>query len=390
MSKFFRANVHTGLISFCVMASPFAVAQDDLLSVGASVQQIWDSNYARTPEEEADQITLASASVGLDKTLSRQRFLARWKGERYEHEERTDLDATVHDALVAWRGQWGSRIKTNLEWARNAYLVDRLEFFYKDIVARDDVKAEVSYGAGHRLTLSLGARQTTQTHSSDLREGLDFDEDEAFFAVAYQTGIKSTLAARVRSGQREYPNEELIMPADGEEFIAGQLDFDYEQAEIQATWVASPKTSLSATLGYFNRDGFVNTRSGALASVEAEWEMSPKVQLTGGYTFTQPAIGETSDSPTNTHSVFFDAQWHWTEKIAIGAVARVAEYQYDTVSSGPARDETLYHVTPLRVTYDPSETFSIRLAGGWTDRQSPLTYRDYSSAETTLGIFFRY
>lgn len=388
MSKLLRTGV--GVVSLCALTVPFAAAQDDILTLGASIQQAWDSNYTRTPEEDDEQITIASASVALNKTLSRQRFIARWRGNRYEHQERTELNATFHEGLLGWRGQWGSRLKTSLEWERDARPVDRLEFRDKDIVQRDDVRAEVGYGAGHRLSVGFGGRQTAQTHSNDLRVGLDFDEEEAFFETIYQTGVESSLSARVRYGERIHPNEMMIISSDEFEFVPGQLDFDYQQAEIQGTWVASPKTSLSATLAYFNRDGFVNTGSGTLALVEAEWEMSPKVQLTGGYSYKQPAVGETSDSPSDTHSLFLDMKWQWTAKISLGTGAHLVEHKYDGSSPGPVREETLYRVNPLLMTYDPSETFSIRLATAWTDRQSPLLYRDYSVTEATLGLFFRY
>jgi len=54
-----------------------AIAQEeypDRFSIGASIQQLWDSNYSRTPEEEEEEITISAASVRLAHTISRQDF----------------------------------------------------------------------------------------------------------------------------------------------------------------------------------------------------------------------------------------------------------------------------------------------------------------------------
>jgi hypothetical protein len=381
-----RKSVGTfAVIPLCALIAAPAVAQDDFFSIGGSVRQLWDSNYSRTPDEEEDSesITLTSAFVTLDKTLSRQRFIARWQVSQYHHADREDLDATLNEGRATWQGQWGSRLRSKLEWVRDSYPVDRLEFADKDIVRRDDVNALVTYGAGHRLTLGLGGRQTAQTHSNGLREGLDFDEDEGFAEIGYKTGIQSTLALRVRYGERTYPNEELLIPFQ-------DLNFEYQQVEFEGTWETSAKTSLSTTLAYFNRDGVINDGSGALATLEAEWEMSEKVTFNGGYSYRQPAVGETSDSPEDTHMLYVDAKWQWTPKVNLGVGASVVEHIYDNASPGPERDETLYRVSPLRIAYEFSEQFSLRLDTAWVDRQSPLVYRDYSSAQATFGVSFRY
>lgn len=388
--------LNIGIFSLCALAMQTARAQDPI-SVGVSIQHLWDSNYERTPEEDAERIAIAGAHLAIDKTFSSQRIIGRWSGRRYEHDERSDLDASLHNAQLALKSRWTSRFKSEVEWVRDSYPVDRLEFRDKDIVRRDEAKVQLGYGAGHKLAVKAGGRQVTQRHSNDLRDGLNFDEEEGFLELAYQTGIKSTLAARIRAGERTYPDgalqtipEDLQLTPEDLEKIAGDLDFDYEQFELEGVWIASPKTSISATLAYFTRQGAVNDSSGMLATTEATWEVTPKVQLSGGYSFRQPAVGETSDSPADIHLIYFDADWKWTSKISVGTGARVVEHRYEGLSPGPPRNESLYNATPIRVTYDPTESISLRLTTGWTDRQSPLAYRDYTSAEATVGAFFRY
>lgn len=385
-----KLRLNIVIFFLCVPVAHNVNAQRDPLSVGFSLQHIWDSNYAHTPEEDADRIALVSAFVDLDKTFSSQRVIARWNGRHYKHDQRSDLDATLHNGQFALKSHWTKRLQSEIEWTRDSYAVDQLEFNEKDIVKNDDATIKIGYGTGHKLTFSGGARQVTQTHSNGQREGLNFEDEEGFLEIAYQTGIKSTLAARVRSGERHYPNEHLRITSEDLERVAGDLDFDYEQVEVEGVWVATPKTSFSTTLAYFAREGPINNSDGLLASTEASWEVTPKVQLSGGYSFRQPAVGETSDSPADIHLLYVDASWQWTAKISVGTGARIIEHRYEGLSPGPTRNESLYNATPLKVTYAPTESVSLRLTTGWTDRQSTLDYRNYTSAEASLGAFFRY
>lgn len=387
-----RDSLAFRVLPLCVAVAMPAAAQTDLFSAGASVRQLWDSNYARTPEEDSEQITVSSAFVALDKTLSRQRFIARWQVSQYDHADRPDLDATLNEGRVTWQGQWGNRLKSRLEWMRDSYPVDRLEFQDKDIVKRDEAHALISYGAGHRLTLGIGGRQAEQTHSNGLREGLDFDEEEGYVEAGYKTGIQSTLFLRVRYGERTYPNQEIGLPIDDPDTLEPfeDLDFEYQQAELETVWETSAKTNLTATLAYFNRDGVVNDGTGVLAILEANWAATEKTEFNGGYSYREPAVGETSDSPAGTHTLFAGVQWQWTPKINVGADVNYVQQQYQDDSPGPDRDEKVYSASPLQMTYEFSDYFSIRLDTRWVDRDSPLAYRTYTSSQAILGLSFRY
>ena len=386
-----------GLSVLClaILSAGQATAQDDRFVLGGSVQQEWDSNFNRVSdktddEEVSEQVTVASAFVSANKTISRQRLSARWQFNHYDHQEYGERDATINVGRASWQGEWGSRLSTEVSWLRDAYLVDPLEFDEKDVVRRDDVTVSASYGAGHRLVVGAGVRQGEQTHSHGAQESLNYDDDEAFVELGYKTGVDTLITARYRVGERVYPNPVLDPERFDEEGLPLDRDFDYTQAEIEGVWHASPKTNLSTTLGYFTRDGGVNDGSGYVVAIDANWAITPKVDLSGGYSFKQPAVGETSDSPTEVQSVSVGASWQWTSKISLSTRAAYAELQYDGSSPGPERDEKYYSVTPLSITYRASDSISLRLNTAWVDRQSPVTYRDYESKQATLGIYFRY
>ena len=361
-------------------ASSAMAASDDVLTFGGSVQQYWDSNFSQSPAEDSEHYLVESALVSIKKELSRQNLSARWIGKNYDYDVRSDLDATTNEGDVAWVGHFGSRLQTHLEWSRDARPVEQLEFTGKDIVNRDMLAGDVSYGTGNHLTFKLGGVQAKQNHSNDERAELEFEDESGFVELGYKTGLKSTILLRYMYGEVVYPNG-------GEDVTPNELDYDYYQTELEGNWVASEKTNVSMVLGYFSRKGEINDGTGFVSRIALNWAMSPKVQLEGGYQYREPAVGETSDSPAQTQLVFLHADWQWTSKITYGARASYSKLNYENFSPGPERDEDISSVTPLYLSYAFSEAFSIRMNASWEDRQSPLDYRDYETAKADIGLF---
>lgn len=365
----------------CLFAAS-AHAEQQLITAGLSIQEYWDSNFSRNHDEVREEITLTSASISLDKKLSRQQIAARWKGTEYNHDLREDLDGSVQVGEISWDGEWGKKWRTEVSVLRDAYAVDRLEFFDKDIVTRDDAIIKIGYGSGNKLALYVGGRHTKQHHSAALREGLDFDEDEGLIEFQYQTAQQSLLVARYKVGERQYPNPGL-------ENSLGQLDFDYQQVEFESTIQLTPKTQLNSVLAYFERDGFINDDHGALATLGMTWDPSEKLQVKTGYLLKQPAVGELSDSPSDIERVFLSSEWQWTHKIRLSANAYYEQQTFDGIVS-IEREEKLSVISPFNLTYDYSENISIRINSEWEDRESPLPYRDYTSLQGRLGVFLRF
>lgn len=356
-----------------------ALAEQDLVTTGVSVQQYWDSNFSRTREEQREEIILSSANLALNKKFSRQHVSARWKGTNYHHDVRDELDATVHVGAVTWDGAWGRKLRTEMSIVRDAYAVDRLEFYDKDIVTKDDALGKIGYGTGERAALYLGGRRTKQQHSASLREGLDYEEKEGFLEFTYKTAQDSSLVARYKTGQREYPNPPL-------ENALGELDFDYQQVELESAIQLTPKTQLNSVLAYFARDGLINDDHGALATLDFVWAASEKLHVKTGYLLKQPAVGELSDSPSDIDRVFLSSEWQWTHKIRLSAHAYFEQQTFSGLAS-IEREEDLSVVAPLNITFDYSNNIELRLNTEWEDRESLLDYRDYTSVQGRLGIF---
>jgi hypothetical protein len=381
-----RIKLQYLLISSALFSMNDVYADYDRFAAGIRVQEYWDSNFSRTPEADSEHYTQASLYTTLKYQVSRQALSARVRGVRYTYAQREDLDTDFYDGEASWKSQWGNRLKTEVSWDRMAYLVDRLEFAEQDAVARDDVNAMLTYGTGNRLSFSAGARQTAQTHSNDLREALDFDEEEVFAELAYQASGESTLSLRLRNGEREYPN-----PLPSEEFR--DLDFEYRQAELQGIWNTSSKTSLKVNVGYIDRLGEINAGKGSLASINGSWTITDKIKLTTGYALTRPPLGEASDSPEQEDSVFINIGWRPQERWNLHSGIKYSRQAYQRSEFDEfevTRDENIYSVTPLAADYHFSKLLSFRFESRWVDRQSSIIARDHSFALASLGVAFQF
>ena len=386
------------LLVLCMVHAQYTAAQDNLsqgssqdgpFKATASVQGVWDSNFSRSPLNDSEQTILSSAGLSFDDTFGRQRLIAKWRGNQYQYDVHPDFDGTTHSSQLAWKGLIGSQFNTEVEWLRDSDLVDRLEFFGKDIVSRNDLQAKLGYGNDRKLSFHVGGRKTNQTHSNDTRTSLNFDEEEAFADAGYKTSNKSSVFIRVRSGSRTYVNNPPSDTALGDT-PPGSLDFDSDQVELEGVWAVSPKTNISAVVASFKRDGVVNDASGSLATLSADWQATEKIKFNAGYTLRQPAVGETSDSPSQIQNIFASVAWQYSAKITVGSMARYSEIDYKSLSPELMRTERLTVLSPLTFSYSSGRHWLIRVDSGWRKNESPLAYRNYISRQVSLGLFFTY
>jgi len=385
MRNFSKNNSYVLLLGAIVVQQAAAdeSSQAGPFQASAGVHRVWDSNFSRSPANDEEETTVSSAALGIDETIGRQHLIAKWRGNHYQYDNHPDFDGTTNNAELSWKGLIGSEINTDVEWLRDSYLVDRLEFFGKDIVNRDDFLARIGYGNDSRLAFHIGGRKSSQVHSNEGRKALDYDEDEVYADAGYQTDSKSSVFLRYRSGSRTYTDQPI-------DVIPETFDFDYHQIELEGTWALSPKTNISAVVASFKRDGLVNNASGSVATISMDWQATEKLKLDAGYIFKQPAIGETSDSPSQIQNTYIAATWQFSPKISLASVLRYSWLKYDKVSPELIRDERLYNFSPLTVSYDSGRHWLIRLDSGWRKNESPLAYRNYISRQINVGLVFNY
>lgn len=359
------------------LLSATTVAQDRF-SMVLGVQENWDSNFARSPDVDSEHYTIAAASIAAKQDFSKQQLALSLRGNQYKYDLRDDLDTDFYEGAASWRSNWNTRVKTELTWNRDAYPVDRLEFSGNDVVASDLAKAKLTIGTGKRMSFGAGVNQLLQSHSNSLRQSLELDQDEAFVEATYQTSNESSLSARVRDGKRVYPYPDPNEPR--------SLDYDYQQRELEGAWAPSAKTHMSATVGQFERKGEINEGVGTTSRLDAGWTVTEKLELLLVYSHSEPAVGETSDSPSDVRGGELTLVWEPSSKWIVSTGVRYTEQEYLERAEEPARDETITAITPLSLTYRFSELMTLRINSQWVDRHSPLSYREYDYALASCGL----
>ena len=385
MKKIARSPIlfFTALGAVC-NAQPHQPSAGDGFRFIASAQHQYDSNFSRIAEEaleeqssQDEQITRAALGVGYNKSISAQRLGLRFTANQYRYAERDHLNENSWEGSASWRSRFGHNASSLLNYERTESPVDQLEFRGRDLVARENANAQLSLGDSRRLGIIIGAHQFQQSHSNIEREFLDFEDEDFFAEVRYKGPASSWVSVRYREGDRDYEWVELL-PRD--------LNFEYQQWEIETSWALTPKTELTGVAGYFEREGATNNDEGALAGLKLSWQTTAKVATEIAYTFNQPAQGETTDAPIEVSSSSFTVSWQWTTKLQLAAGGIYSEFDYINIDDASPYVERNISISPLAIEWRFSDTLQFRLHSQWVERHSPILIRDYDGHIITGGL----
>ncbi|WP_189575290.1 hypothetical protein [Marinobacter zhanjiangensis] len=356
----------------------------DRFRFNADLGHTRDSNYDRLPDDDPEQITTGTVGVRLNQTLSRQDFNARAAVTRYRFDERDELDTSTWTGGLGWQGNIGSRLKPYLSWSQTERLVDRAEFEERDILTDETIRGGLVYSLGPHWNIPVRAQRLEQEHSNDSQTALNYVDEQVSIGASYTSDRNSTAGINLISGDRGYPNQDRTRPEDIPE--RDDLDYDYVTVELETNWVVSPKTQLEGRLGFFERDGEANDGSGGYALVEARWKPTYKTGLTTGVQYTEPPIGETSDSPSEIERLYLDLDWQVTPKILLSSGYSWANSSFDGNALRNSRTEELQVVNPLIARYQMNEALAFYLRSTWVSRSSPLDEREFDATIVKVGL----
>lgn len=358
--------------------------ETDTVRIIASLRHSWDDNYNRSPDSGQEQITVASAGLALKQNISRQQLSANVGVSRYEHSRRDFLDATTYRAGAAWAGQLGRILRTRVSWNRYEQPVSRDQFIGKDILTFDNRQASLTFVPGNNWRFPAGVRHSSLEHSNPGQQAINYQDREAFVGIGYVSGRNSSVTLELARGDRDYPRQNLNRPDDIPP--GADLNFDYTNAALSSTWVVTAKTKLEGRVDYFQRDGEVNDDNGSQVSLETHWKATHKLGFRSGYQYVQPAVGETTDSPTEVHRIFVEADWQATPKLELSTRVAHARAEYDEQLTLPARTEKVYRWAPLIASYQFTDQLALTLSSALLKQESPRADRDYIARELSAGM----
>jgi hypothetical protein len=397
----------TATFFFLVQSGVAIAAEEKLISGALGASQLWDSNFFRDPEGEelSEQITLLTAGVGLATNISRQQLSIRWRVRSYQHAENKQFDETFQDGVARWNGAWAGDFTSNLELSRDSYLIDRWELDSNveesDVVSRDIGKFVLTKGRDNRFSFQVGASKAKQQHSNSQFDNLNFEEEEGFVGITYKTPSSSTLTLRYRASERTF--DDLSWKTDND---IRDYNFESQQVEVENIWKISEKTSSTVTFARFRRDGDINDSTGDFATLDFSWDVTPKIQWRAGYTYKEPAIGETLDTPTTIETAFLIFSWDITPKLSLSSRAEKVWRDYSNpingfpdlnatpddldILLGAPRKESQLNIAPIALTYIMNESLSFKLDTSWRKSDSPRPDRTYELSQGTIGVVFRF
>lgn len=350
----------------------------DAVVAEAAVDHLWDTNFTRTPDGESEQITTTSALLQLTSRLSRQELEVGGRVGRVQYDQRSDMDANIYDLSAAWRGEIGSRTTTEADWTRLAEPADQEDFVGRDVVTQTDLSGRLAYALGLGLFSEVSAGRLEQSHSNPARAYLEFEDYYLGAGLGYRSGRDSVLAVRYRAGERRYANADVAVPFD--------FDYDYARADLEVSWVVSPNTNLSASIGGFERRGALHDQDGINASASLYWRASAATDLWVGYALDHPAAGERHDQPLREHRVELSANWNWTAKTRFSTGVQVAWQDFEEALFEPAREERRYRLTPVAVRYEAARFLYLTGGMAFQARRSDEGYREYDSTQLHVAL----
>lgn len=352
-----------------------AMAETRPISVGVALLHTWDSNITRTADSVSDQITLLSGSVQGKALVGRQTFIGSWQIDQIDHARLGWRDATLHQVNAAWFGELGSKVRTDVGWQRQNYLVDLADFSGRDSVVHRHVHAGLSYLIAPSVAFGVTLDDRREEHSSEVRRSLDYEDQGVTADLRYESQRGSQVRLRTSAGDRDYRTAQS-------ETEAG-LDFHYREVELAVDWVVTHKTRVGGSLGHFWREGDL-ADNGSFGAASIDWDLSDKtsLQLTYSSSLSPPEANQAQS--VREQQLKLSANWRWSDKVRLRSEVARLNQKYAALET-QNRTDTIYLLTPLLLEYQPHPQIDILVQGNWQQRESTLDGLGYEAAQFTIG-----
>lgn len=274
-----------GLVSGALASgiSPALAAKpepDKVLTLGAGLDRLTDSNIFRMPEGGGtrDQVSSSFVTLLLDKTLSRQRLRVDAAVHDYRFQDNDYLNHRAVQGAMAW--DW--RVTSRFEGVLGADYSESLNSFADYHSTTKNIRTRQKYyveGRGRAIGnawLLAGASCTEQENDELFLSEDDYRIDGVDTGISYKTKAGNTLSLVMTQGDGSYSNRVLD--------ARNLIDSGFEQTETQLRlhWQFSGHTGINGYLGHLEREhDHYNARdfSGETGEIRLEHALAADVQL---------------------------------------------------------------------------------------------------------------
>jgi len=383
------------LIALNVSAAPGdKLATDDKVNFYVAERVTTDSNVFRVANNRQDDTySTTTAGLNVDKTISRQRFLAGASLDLVRYSRFTDLNHLGRNARALWLWELGNQWSGQLGYAERKSLAS-----FSSIPGRssNNLKIQRLHGDAAFLLaptwqLQAGIAEQTQRNSEQVREVNDVDLRTMKMAVNYISPASNKLGLGFTQDDGQPLHRQVV----------GALSYDntYTQRaiDVHADWAITAKSHLKARLAQVQRDYdelSYRDYDGTTLHVTYDWQATAKLALS---VLAQRDISPDEDIQTSfvlVKGVAFRPSYALSEKVKLTATADFSTREFlgdhglapGTMTGRSDRVRLL----ALAVSYQPMRSLTLLLSGQRESRSSNYRLADYDYKANVINLSGRF
>lgn len=365
-------------LALSLAAAGAVQAQEQPWYLGAKLGYTHDSNVFRREQGVSDNITSAGVLGGFHWRPGRQHLYIDADAQTNRYGELDQLNNTSHAVTTGLDWQTIENLSGSLRYTSRQHLGDFAVIGTpdaKNVVRAQDASASVRYGYVSALGVEAGLARREAEYTLTVER--DTSADVAWVGARYGAGGQLVLGVTARVTNGETPNYRPLLPLDitvvptfgpvepddsdrrdldfnatwqpsGRSTVTGRVsltkeehsapsraDFSGVTGSVMWEYAATGKTTVRSSLVRDTGDEtsflslsqlgltglrFDNNRLNWIAQVEADWQATAKVLVTGGFRYIRGTLNTVTGSSfsNNTNRLRLGARWQATRAASVG------------------------------------------------------------------------
>lgn len=378
-----------GLIAFNVSA-----VTDDKLDFYVAERVTRDSNVFRVANNrQSDTHSTTTVGLNVDKTVSRQRFLAGASLDLVRYNRFTDLNHLGRNARALWLWELGNQWSGQFGYAERKALGS-----FSNIPGRSSnslkiqrVHGEAAYLLTPSWQLQAGIAEQAQRNSEQIREVNDVDLRTLNLAVNYISPAGNKLGVGFTQDDGQPLHRQIVGP------LSYDNTYTQRAIDVHADWAITGKSHLKARLAQVQRDYdelSYRDYDGATLHLTYDWQATGKLALS---VVAQRDISPDEDIQTSfvlVKGIAFRPSYVLSEKVKLMANADFSTREY-LGDHGLAPGTMVGRSDRVRllsatVSYQPMRSLTLLLSGQRESRSSNYRFADYDYKANVINLSGRF
>jgi exopolysaccharide biosynthesis operon protein EpsL len=315
----------TFTLATLIMLAPAAFAQESLqdegLHFGARLGVEHDSNVLRSSSGTvSDYAWTAGLGLRYNKEFSLQKIRADVEWDTWRYNDHSELNFNTLNYAVGWDWSITPRFHGTVSADRRQFRevttvqLPTTPATYANLIGRRTERnelAEGGFGVSGPFRVLAGVSHY-KTESSE-PGSWDGSPDITFWQVGagYEAASGSNVNFRYKRGRGDYHDDTFAG------FAALNSHFRDTEEEVTARWLLTGKTTVDGRIAHVSRrheNAPALDFSGMVGSLNANWDITAKTSLRGGYMRDISATGLPTGGHVDSDRLFIAPVWHATFK----------------------------------------------------------------------------